>query len=134
MATTIPISCATLAACMFAYIVSSCPYSHAEERAVRSPAGKCILQRAAESSEKAVVLHEEGSAQLGVRAQGSTQAVLEANMDLETHGNIFSLAINKGEIVRATGAVKQDGRVLLRKLSASVKQNPSDGAAVASDK
>jgi filamentous hemagglutinin family protein len=86
-----------------------------------------------------ILLEEGGGSKISVRGASeytgtginNTGSIRGASAELKSHGNVYALAINNGGAIRATGADRSSGRVLLRASGGSSNINVGAGAQIA---
>ena len=86
-----------------------------------------------------ILLEEGGGSKISVRGASeysgtginNTGTIRGASAELKSHGNVYALAINNGGAIRATGADRSSGRVLLRASGVSSNINVGAGAQIA---
>jgi filamentous hemagglutinin family protein len=86
-----------------------------------------------------ILLEEGAGSKISVRGSSdytgtginNTGTIRGASAELKSHGNVYALAINNGGAIRATGADRSSGRVLLRASGGSSNINVGAGAQIA---
>ena len=86
-----------------------------------------------------ILLEEGAGSKISVRGAteytgtgiNNTGSIRGASAELKSHGNVYALAINNGGAIRATGADRSSGRVLLRASGGSSNINVGAGAQIA---
>ncbi|MHC4294383.1 MAG: two-partner secretion domain-containing protein, partial [Planctomycetota bacterium] len=82
---------------------------------LRAPEGKVSLAAGSDvmlTHDRQVYIRPEGSSSEGTGVL-NTGSIESASAELKAHGNVYAMAIRNDGVIRATGAIKRDGKVIL---------------------